>query len=94
MSFRLRPGAEADIEAIVSHIAQDDPAAARRWLQDIHQRCRTLGNMSGMGVTRPDIRPGLRLFPRGSYLILYQQIEDGVEIVRVLHGTRQWWNLL
>ncbi|WP_371130402.1 hypothetical protein [Nitrosospira multiformis] len=30
---------------------------------------------------------------RGSYLILYQEIDKGVEIVRVPHGARQWQDL-
>lgn len=47
-----------------------------------------------MGVARPHIRPGLRTFPVGNYLILYRQIDDGAEIVRVVHGARQWQDLL
>jgi toxin ParE1/3/4 len=94
VSFRLRPEAEADLEVIVSYIAQDDRSAARRWLEDMHHHCHTLGEMPGMGVARPDIRPDLRLFPRGNCLILYRKIEGGVEIVRVLHGARQWWEQL
>jgi toxin ParE1/3/4 len=50
--------------------------------------------MPGMGVARFDVRPNLRMFPVGNYLILYQEIEEGVEIVRVLHGARQWQELL
>lgn len=34
------------------------------------------------------------MFPVGNYLILYRPIEAGVEIVRVLHGARQWRDLL
>jgi hypothetical protein len=39
-----------------------------------------------MGVAKPYIRPGLRMLPAGSYLILYQEVNKGVEIVRVIHG--------
>jgi toxin ParE1/3/4 len=34
------------------------------------------------------------MLPAGSYLILYQQVDKGVEIARVLHGARQWQDLL
>jgi toxin ParE1/3/4 len=34
------------------------------------------------------------MFPVGNYVILYRPIEAGVEIVRVLHGARQWQDLL
>lgn len=94
MSFRLTPLAEADIEAIVLFIAEDDPAAAVRWLDDMLRRCQRVGDMPGIGVSRHEIRPGLRTFPMGNYLILYREFADGAEIVRVIHGARQWQELL
>ncbi|WP_281405649.1 type II toxin-antitoxin system RelE/ParE family toxin [Mesorhizobium sp. B2-4-19] len=48
----------------------------------------------GMGIARPEVRADLRTFPAGNYLILYRQIGDGVEIVRVIHGARRWQELL
>ena len=94
MSFQLRPRAEADIEAIVLYIAEDSPQAARRWYETIYKCCQRLGEMPEMGVARPDIRADLRTFPVGNYLVLYRQIENGAEIVRVVHGARQWEALL
>ena len=93
MAFRLLPAAEADLTAIALHIAEDNPRAAQRWLESIEERCVRLGEMPGMGVARPDIRADLRLMPVGNYLILYRQVDDNVEIVRVLHGARQWQDL-
>ena len=90
MTFRLRPAAEADIEEIALLITADNPRAARRWFDDIYLRCRHIGEMPGLGVARPDVRPGLRLLPAGNYLILYEQIDGGADIIRVLHGARQW----
>lgn len=95
MSFELRPAAEADLAAIAEHIAADNPRAARAWLEDIHMRCRRLGSTPGMGVSRDDARPGLRMFPVGNYLILYRALgAERIEIVRVLHGARMWMQLL
>jgi toxin ParE1/3/4 len=94
VGFRLTPLAEADIEAILPHIAMDNPPAATRWYDVIQQRCERLGEMPGIGVSRDDIRPGLRTFPVGRYLILYRAIDADAEIVRVVHGARQWQDLL
>jgi toxin ParE1/3/4 len=94
MVFRLRPAAEADIEGIARYIAQDSPRAAARWYEEIYASCRRLGEMPGMGVARFDIRPELRTFPAGSYLILYREITGGAEIVRIVHGARLWQDLL
>ena len=41
-----------------------------------------------MGCVHPELRPGLRSFPHGDYLIFYRPLRDGVSIVRVLHGSR------
>lgn len=95
MAFRLTPQAEADIEGIALYIAADSPAAALCWYDDILTRCRRLGDMPGMGVARPEVRADLRTFPVGSYLIVYREADDGAaEIIRVVHGARQWQDLL
>tara|TARA_R110002020_G_scaffold37828_18_gene114031 strand:+ start:2137 stop:2424 length:288 start_codon:yes stop_codon:yes gene_type:complete len=94
VSLKLTPAAEADIAGIALHIAEHNPSAALRWYDEILRHCRNLGEMPEMGVARPHVRPDLRTFPAGNYLILYQATEDGALIVRVVHGARQWWELL
>jgi toxin ParE1/3/4 len=94
MSFILRPAAEADIEEIAAHIAQDNLTAALRWIDDVHRCCGRIATMPRMGTLRSDIRPGLRMFPLGNYLILYLEHGRHVEVVRVLHGARRWQSLL
>ncbi|MDQ6434738.1 type II toxin-antitoxin system RelE/ParE family toxin [Mesorhizobium sp. LHD-90] len=94
MSFRLHPEAKADIKAITHYIAKDNRRAAEGWFEEVYERCRRIGEMPRMGVARFDIRPGLRSLPFGNYLILYGEIEGGVEIIRVVHGARQWEDLL
>ncbi|BDV33092.1 type II toxin-antitoxin system RelE/ParE family toxin [Methylocystis iwaonis] len=94
MSFKLRPRAERDIEEIVSYIAEDSPSAALRWFEGLHRTCQRLAEMPKMGVARPEIRPDLRVFASGNYLLAYREVDDGVEIVRVLHGARKWQELL
>lgn len=43
-----------------------------------------------LGRERPDLQPGLRSFPVGSYLVFvfYFSFADGVEVVRVMSGRR------
>lgn len=94
MSFRLTPGAEADITAIALYIAEDNPAAAVRWYGEMLRHCRNLGEKPELGVARPEVRPDLRTFPAGNYMILYRKDLEGVEIVRIVHGARQWQKLL
>ncbi|MFK8254202.1 type II toxin-antitoxin system RelE/ParE family toxin [Ancylobacter terrae] len=94
MAFRLLPSAESDLWETVRRIADDNPAAALRWYDSIVERCRLLGEMPRMGTEHPQVRPGLRTFPVGNYLILYREAEGGADIVRVVWGARKWQELL
>ncbi|WP_219821280.1 type II toxin-antitoxin system RelE/ParE family toxin [Methylobacter tundripaludum] len=80
--------AEEDLIEIWIYIAQDNPRAADRVLDDIEQRFHALADNPLMGRLRSDIAPELRYFVVGSYLILYRTAEDGIQIVRVIHGAR------
>ncbi len=93
MTFYLRPQAEADLEDIALCIAEDTVQAGQGWIEDMHALCQQLGEMPSVGVAKSPIRPELRMLPAGSYLILYQQVDKGVEIARVLQGARQWQDL-
>ena len=73
---------------IWTYIARENPAAADRLLDRIDAKCRLLAENPRLGPDRSDIRPGLRYFIVGRYVILYRAVEDGVEIVRVVHGAR------
>lgn len=41
-----------------------------------------------MGRGRDELTEGLRSLPVGRYVIFYRHIPGGVEIIRVLHGSR------
>jgi toxin ParE1/3/4 len=80
--------ARRDLEEIHDYIAADSAAAASRWIDRLERECQGLAEMPGMGRRRQDLAPGLRSFPVGTYVIFYREVEDGVQIVRVLHGAR------
>lgn len=69
-------------------IAQDSPANADRMLDRIRGTLNRLATMPFMGQARFDLATGLRMFPVGNYLIFFRPIENGIEVIRVLHGRR------
>jgi len=85
---------EEDLIEIWLYIAQDNPAAADRVLEDMEHRFIMLADNPQMGRYRPDIAPELRYFISGKYLILYRTPTDGVQIVRVIHGARDLPNVI
>lgn len=88
-----RPEAESDLEEIWWYIAQDSPDNADRFLDRIQESCLALAGFPKMGVSREELRTDLRSQPVGNCLIFYFPLEDGVDIVRVLHGSRDIENL-
>ena len=42
-----------------------------------------------LGPARPDIAKGLRLSAIRRYVILYRELADGIEVVRVVQGMRR-----
>ena len=80
--------ADRDLLDLWLYIAQDNPAAADRQLEAIHASCERLAEYPGIGQGSPDIRPGMKRWPVGSYLVLHRLISDGIEVVRVVHGAR------
>jgi toxin ParE1/3/4 len=88
---RVERTAQAD-EDLIEHwcyIAADNPPAADRWLDGLEAKFSLLAGQPRLGPARPDIAPELRYFPTGSYLILYREIPQGIEVVRVVHGARR-----
>jgi toxin ParE1/3/4 len=85
---RKYPRAEADLIAIWRHIAEESPRRADRLLDRLDETFSRLADLPYLGKARPDLAPGLRMFPVREYLIFYRPIEDGIDIVRVLHGRR------
>jgi toxin ParE1/3/4 len=80
--------AEEDLIDIWLYIARDSAPAAGRVLDEIEEKFILLADQSFLGPAHPDIAPGLRCFPVRRYLILYRQITEAIENVRVVHGAR------
>lgn len=88
------PSAREDLNSIFDHIANDNPTAAGHFVGKLKETCSRIAEFPSIGVVRDDLAPGVRCFPVGSYLIFYRSRAVGVEIVRVLHGSRDYLGLL
>jgi toxin ParE1/3/4 len=90
----IRPEAESDLDEIWWYIAQDHPNNADQFLDRIQDRFMALADFPHLGTSRDELKSGLRSQPVGNYLIFYFPLADGIEIVRILHGSREIGNLL
>jgi toxin ParE1/3/4 len=83
-----RPQAEIDLEEIWLFIAADNIAAADRLLDRIGSVFEMLAENPGAGRHRPELGKSVRSFAVGNYIIFYEAVPNGADIVRVLHGAR------
>jgi toxin ParE1/3/4 len=82
------PRAKSDLVEIWDYIADDSEARADAFVDMIDQKFLTLASNPGIGRPRDELAEDLRSFAVGRYVIFYRPIPEGVEIVRVLHGSR------
>ena len=84
----IRPEAKVDLDDIWFYIAQDSPNNADRFLNQIQETSLSLANFPHMGTIRNELKANLRSHPIGNYLIFYFPLENGIDIVRVIHQSR------
>jgi toxin ParE1/3/4 len=82
--------ARSDVLDIWEYIARDNPKAADNLVRKLDLMLRRLAEQPGIGAPQEKYRVGLRCFPVGNYLIFYESIPKGIQVIRVLHGARDW----
>nr|RNJ69438.1 MAG: type II toxin-antitoxin system RelE/ParE family toxin [Leptolyngbya sp. IPPAS B-1204] len=83
-----RPLAETDLDEIWDYIAEDSPERAANFLRKLYTKMQILVASPNIGRKRDELAPGLRSFPYGNYVIFYVPTENGIDVVRVLQGSR------
>ena len=73
---------------IAVFIAQDNVEASDRFLDTLDAKLEILSRSPKIGRVRDELAVGLRSLPFGAYVIFYKPIRGGIEVVRVLHGSR------
>lgn len=88
--YTLSDAAKADLDGIWDYIGivNDNPQAARRQVDEIHAMLGRFGDNPSIGQRRDDLRPNIRIFPVGNYVILFYRADDGIEVAAIIHGAR------
>jgi len=90
--------AEHDLLALYLYVGREDrsPEGAERLLRAIDEKCKLYATNPLLGTERPDLGENLRIFPCGTksnpheWVVIYRPIDDGIEIVRVFRGSRDF----
>jgi len=83
-----RPLAAADIAEIWDYIAEDSVRRADASVDRLDTKLHMLSMQPMMGQARDELAPRVRSLPFGRYVIFYQPLDDGIDVVRVLHAAR------
>jgi toxin ParE1/3/4 len=87
--FALHPEAYDDIDEVRSYIAEDNPDAADRMVNEIFDRIRQLVPFPGQGFRRANLTSlPLRFVTVRDYLIAYAPEKKPLWVVAVFHGRR------
>lgn len=86
----ILPTARADLQQTHDYIAEHSPSSALRFVQRLENRCYLLADNPYIGIARLDLGENCRSFvvPGTDYIIVYQPLENGVEIIHVRHGSQ------
>jgi toxin ParE1/3/4 len=90
----IRPRADRDLDEHAAFIARDNLEAGRRFYDAAAQAFEQLAMMPEMGsprIFRNPVLAGIRLWRIPGYehhLIFYRPIQNGIEVIRVLHSAR------
>ena len=91
-----RPQAVQDLVDIAAYLAEEsgNDELGWRFLDAAEEALRHLVEMSGLGVARQHVDPdlaGVRMWRVAGFpnqLIFYRELESGIDVIRVLHGSR------
>jgi toxin ParE1/3/4 len=96
MAHQRAPQADADLDDIWYYTAKESGSIeiADRLIDSLTERFWLLARHPHVGRLRDDLRPGMRSFPVGRYIILYRVEDEDVLILNVVAADRDLNRLL
>jgi toxin ParE1/3/4 len=80
--------AQQDLEGILDYLDSQSSQAADRFAVKFEQTCNLHATHPGIGTSSEEYAPNLRHFTVWNYAVFYRPVDDGIEIIRIIHGAR------
>jgi toxin ParE1/3/4 len=77
-----------DVTTIWNYIAERNFPAAEVWADRVDAKLRLLARNPELGESVDHLRQGARRVSLQNYVLYFEPIEDGVRLLRVVHGAR------
>lgn len=89
LGWSLRPAAHVDLSSIWRYGAEKwGPDQADYYADALFAVFDLLAGFPEMARERDMFDPPIRIHPTRAHLILYQTVEEGIEIIRILHAAQ------
>lgn len=86
--------AKVDLLQIWNYLAEKAGLeVADRTIRYLYDRCESLADSPGFGELQPQLGEGIRSFSAKKYMIFFGRLPDGIKVLRVFHGSRDWESL-
>lgn len=82
--------ATKDLNEIADYFTENSIEAGERFFKAFSQKCKQLVSFPNSGRSYEVIRPGLRGLSLDGYIVFYRILDDGIEILRVISGRRDF----
>lgn len=89
------PAAREDLKQMSVYLAVEKklPHLADQLVDEIVAKCERYAGQPEMGTLCSELASGVRLFSHKRYVVFYQALDDGIEVLRVMHGSRDYLRL-
>lgn len=84
----LSPSASRDLNDIADYFLAYNIEAGEALFREFTRKCKNLIQFPRLGRSYEWLRPGVRGIPLDGYIIFYQVVDDGIEILRVVGGRQ------
>ncbi|MEH1794772.1 type II toxin-antitoxin system RelE/ParE family toxin [Nostoc sp.] len=85
--------ASRDINEIADYFAETSLDAGERFFSEFNRKCQQIVAFPNSGKSYAKIRPDLRGVSLQGYIVFYKVLDDGIEILRVVSGRRNFPSL-
>lgn len=82
--------ASKDLNEIADYFAKNNLEAGERFFRAFNRKCKQLVAFPNSGKSYAEIRSDLRGLSLEGYIIFYRILGDGIEILRVVSGRRNF----
>lgn len=86
--YIISPETSQDLDAIADYFLTRNVDTGERLFREFNKKCQNLVNFPNIGRSYDHLKMGMRGVPLDGYIIFYQVVEDGIEILRVLSGRQ------